>query len=746
MADVITRFKLETTQYDSKLRDASKALSDYSKHAELAGKDFDKVTQSQVEAARAFGNISTSATNAKDKVKELVAAYNDVAKAYNKLTDEQKNSDFGKAMSQSLQQLQGRIREAKQEMGSSGGGGLMGALDGLTSKFGISTKALGVWGVALGAGKAALDVAKDAFNASEAAMDEWGRVVASSQSIYEGFLNAINNGDISGYLSNIDQIVRAAREAYDELDKLGTMKTIQAPQISRQEAENNRMRMMIMTGRYIAPVDGRAPTPGLKSGDLLSKEQIHILERQLQGGMNTIVKLTRNEIDQTGRAIDAYYKKLATQSGMSLSEFRQGTSSWEEFSSRMRGYEQYKQWEAQAQTRFAQQGGRGFVNFDKDNPYAQYRKWGNFRIDKMGENSYNDLVGLIRSQQQQTNQLYSTMGQAYRTVNRAEGITVRGIMGGSGDGGRGGGGNVQVFDPTSIAAQEKRVQELTKAWREANEAEREYYKTQLDQAKYDLGVMNGSVKPVKGKVDVGDVSSVSVGMPMLQGSMGFDASKIKNEYQGLQETLQNLIRDQERFGGVSEEVWAKYQEMIDDTKEKIGKFTGNTNKNAKGTKNSWEDAAQAIGTVGSAMSSIEDPAAKVIGTVAQAIATVALGYAQATQQASTLGPWAWIAFAATGLATMISTITAIHSATGYAQGGIVKGTSYSGDNIYGGPDAMVNAGELVLSKAQQGNLATQLQSSGFGGRLVARLKGRDLLLSIDRELAATGKGQLLTFR
>ena len=741
MADVITRFKLETTQYDSKLRDASKALSDYSKQAELAGKDFDKVTQSQVEAARAFGNISTSATNAKDKVKELVAAYNDVAKAYNKLTDEQKNSDFGKAMSQSLQQLQGRIREAKQEMGSSGGGGLMGALDGLTSKFGISTKALGVWGVALGAGKAALDVAKDAFNASEAAMDEWGRVVASSQGIYEGFLNAINNGDISGYLSNIDQIVRAAREAYDELDKLGTMKTIQAPQISRQEAENNRMRMMIMTGRYIAPVDGRAPTPGLKSGDLLSKEQIHILERQLQGGMNTIVKLTRNEIDQTGRAIDAYYKKLATQSGMSLSEFRQGTSSWEEFSSRMRGYEQYKQWEAQAQTRFAQQGGRGFVNFDKDNPYAQYRKWGNFRIDKMGENSYNDLVGLIRSQQQQTNQLYSTMGQAYRTVNRAEGITVRGITGGSGGGGRGGGANVQVFDPTSIAAQEKRVQELTKAWREANEAEREYYKTQLDQAKFDLGVMNGSIKPVRGEVMRGE----SVGlMTMPKDGIGFDASRIKNEYQALQETLQNLIRDQVRFGGVSEEVWAKYQEMIDDTKEKIGKFTGNTNKNAKGTKNSWEDAAQAIGTVGSAMSSIEDPAAKVMGIVAQAIATIALTYAKSLE--GTFTPWDWIAGAAAGLAQMTAVISAIHSTTGYAQGGIVKGNSYSGDNIYGGPDAMVNAGELVLSKAQQGNLATQLQSSGFNGRMVARLKGRDILLSIDRELAATGKGQLLTFR
>ena len=139
--------------------------------------------------------------------------------------------------------------------------------------------------------------------------------------------------------------------------------------------------------------------------------------------------------------------------------------------------------------------------------------------------------------------------------------------------------------------------------------------------------------------------------------------------------------------------------------------------------------------------------------MAQAIATIALGYAQATTQASKMGPWAWIAFAATGLATMISTISAIHSATGYAQGGMIKGNSYSGDNIGGMVDGGaggfvgLNAGEVVLNRAQTGNLASQLQGNGFGNaRLVGRLKGRDILISIDRELSATGKGQLATWK
>ena len=114
--DVITRFKLETTAYDSKLRDASKGLADYAKTATAAGKEFGKFTQSNVEAARALGNITPSANNAKDKVKELVAAYNELAKAYNQLTKEQQQSDFGKAMAESLGKLKTQIADAKQEL------------------------------------------------------------------------------------------------------------------------------------------------------------------------------------------------------------------------------------------------------------------------------------------------------------------------------------------------------------------------------------------------------------------------------------------------------------------------------------------------------------------------------------------------------------------------------------------------------------------------------------------------------
>ena len=160
--------------------------------------------------------------------------------------------------------------------------------------------------------------------------------------------------------------------------------------------------------------------------------------------------------------------------------------------------------------------------------------------------------------------------------------------------------------------------------------------------------------------------------------------------------------------------------------------------------------ADVVGSIGDAFNAIEDPAAKVAGTVAQAIASVALGYAQATTQASSMGPWAWVAFAASGLAQMLTMISTIHSATGYAQGGIVKGNSYSGDNIYGGPDAMVNAGELVLTRAQQANLASNLEGSGGGfrdGQIVATIEGETIVLAAKRWKKRTGRmGENVSFK
>jgi hypothetical protein len=139
-----------------------------------------------------------------------------------------------------------------------------------------------------------------------------------------------------------------------------------------------------------------------------------------------------------------------------------------------------------------------------------------------------------------------------------------------------------------------------------------------------------------------------------------------------------------------------------------------------------------------------------MGTIAQAIATIALSFSQA--MLTPKDPWSWIAFAAAGTATMISTIAAIHSATGYAQGGIVDGrgggfvggTAYSGDNV---GNVRLDSGELVLNKSQQSNLASALDGNPMNSlKLTAVVSGEQILLVANRTTRRQGKGELLTWR
>lgn len=65
-------------------------------------------------------------------------------------------------------------------------------------------------------------------------------------------------------------------------------------------------------------------------------------------------------------------------------------------------------------------------------------------------------------------------------------------------------------------------------------------------------------------------------------------------------------------------------------------------------------------------------------------------------------------------------------------GGIIPGASFSGDKIL----ARVNSGELILNRAQQKNIASQLVAGGGTNRIdvnvVGRISGRDLELVMEK--------------
>ena len=189
-----------------------------------------------------------------------------------------------------------------------------------------------------------------------------------------------------------------------------------------------------------------------------------------------------------------------------------------------------------------------------------------------------------------------------------------------------------------------------------------------------------------------------------------------------------------------------------DTKNIINAAQQQEKESQKMAKN-WQAAGSAIQAVGNAMQQIEDPAAKVLGTIAQAVATMALSYSQAAASPAVTGTgWGWIAFAATGVATMLSSIAAIKQATaGFSNGGVIPGNSMSGDNLRGiTPDGTVyglNSQEIILNRAQQGNLASQLEGGGMKNlQLDTVISGESIQLVLNNRGRRTGRGEIVQSR
>ena len=231
MADSILKLKVESSEYDAKLKKAAEGIRHLADVAHQSGGELTGLEKSELDYIKALGEMETKSRSASGQVRELSSTYKELAVVYNNLNEVEKADEGGKALAASLETLKQRAQEAKAQLDTAtqslndngeAGKGTSGIMEMLKDKFTVNIDAIKLFNIGLQAAEGALNVAKDAFFNNEEQLDEWGRVVESSHSLYTGFLNALNTGDISGYLSNINNIVKAARDAYDALDALGT--------------------------------------------------------------------------------------------------------------------------------------------------------------------------------------------------------------------------------------------------------------------------------------------------------------------------------------------------------------------------------------------------------------------------------------------------------------------------------------------------------------------------------------------
>ena len=665
MADSILRLKVDSQEYDNKLKRAAQGLQQYAEGCRKAGGTLTQLDDGVLEFTRALGQMETVSKSAKGSIAEMTKAFTDMSVQYNKLTDEEKRSPFGKALAESLEQLKGRIQSGNAELKNIGDslnntGGILGQLK---DKFTINIDAITLFNKGLELSKAALDVAKDAFFSSETNVDDWGRTIAAAEGVYDSFLQSLNTGDFSGFIGHINEIINKAHDAYNALDELNTRMTIINTERTRLQARATELKAII-----------RRQGAGSEAGVAAQNEL-----RQLEGMLTQAFK-TESQLNMN--AFKAQVDAKLQNSGIKLSQ--------KDYDFLMRTFSSDASYMAMKR---GAKGGTGRT-YEIGGSYSEgsTSAYDNRNINQRLLDLFTDEWR--REYSPLLNAAFSARGGAASAM-----LSDARYLRGGGSGGSGGGsGSHNALGGIDINAL------------------------------------------VAGQWDKAMTKSMNAGVKALEfegPSAAWQAyvDSIKN---GSEEAEDSLKRLEDAFKALNN------AEGVEPAKE--------VTNDVKAMQDTIKTTANVVGTIGQAFNAIEDPAAKVASTVAMAIANVALAYADnlAKDQPNKWNIWSFIAAAAASTVSMVSTIASIHSATGYAEGGMIKGNSYSGDNLMAmGPNGLVglNAGEIVLNAAQSANVAKGLQgaSSLSGMSLKTKVRGTELLVWLDNSLAQSGRGELVTW-
>ena len=816
MAKTALELAVGTGQWNAGLKKAKSALDNFTQSQGGLQQALAKDSASMQQFVRMMGQAESNSKTAKGQMNDYKSTIEQLTMQYNRMTEAQKKTigqDYLQAIEQIKQKYQSVNHELQQmnhslsqtKIPESSGGGLFsgGKLDGMLQVFGgnLMTKAAGMAaGLAMEIGdavKQGIELAKQGegiriaferlgrgdilqglreathgtvtdlelmkaavkFNDFKLPVEELGTMLAFAQQkakdtgqSVDYMVDSIVTGLGRKSLMILDNLGLSAADIKEKMKETGDMTKAVGAIIREQmqkagdyietaadratKADVELKNAMEDLGRTFQPLTdaGTSMWTSLKVGalDLLNNAVRPLIDALTEAG-----RIRSNYADQGGNV--RVNRMIGTLGSISNSQYRQNVYNRQlsNFDTKIASYQQY---------------------------LADYKKW---QSDKTAVGAHDRMqaftkkTGLsIYSDVKEQLEVFKKMRAEY--VQGAKAIiegnpaplpteTTKEKGGKTGGGGRG--TKQTVYAEGSIAWQEQEVQRLTKAWKEAGDAVRDDYAVQLGYAKQRLAEMTGGFDPN----NVRPISDLTGRTPTANLTQGSEITvPVKMEIKSPVEQWQAEIKRLQELIG---QTWDSaaidvYTQKIDQLNEKINDFSHTSVRGGESSSKAWSSTASAISSVGSAINAIDDPTAKIIGLVAQGIASVVSATGIATEKAAGQSRhWAeYLAAAASITAQMIATISQIHSASGYAQGGMVKGHSYSGDNIMmpvdggAGGYSGLDAGEIVLNRSQQGAIASQLQNENGGLRVTGVLRGEDLLISIDKSARRQGRGELVFWK
>lgn len=558
---------------------------------------------------------------------------------------------------------------------------------GMDAVMGKAMKRMG----AMAAAWASVEVAAKAFNktiaGSQTLTDAWGRTMQASTRVVDGFFESLAQGSFQSFLGGLDSMIAKAREAYDAIDTLGTYDIFAGPLKAKYEAEIRKLKYEIRAG--VGNADEK-------------KAEIRAIEEKMLG-------LAGRESQLSGSAASKLLASFANaKGGMGTLEelFMSGDQAQNvalaKYEALKKKYSKTVEVEkVVGTTSFGMPiMGKGEVTqwvSEEIREQAETLK----TFGEMSDEKLQEVANLYVRQYRSQADVYAKKMENLETLRY------------KGPGGGAGGYTAQKFDVTGMKAPEMG---LTRSMAEL-EAQLAVWQQKLKEATTSAGMQaaEAMIESLQAKIEAQPIA-LRLDLP-------------EEEVAGITQTMQDLGE--------------RIRSDIKPLKVKIDpKPLENTDKEVMSVGDHLDGVSKSFGAMGQVIQMLEDPSAKVAGIVMSAVANVAQSFSMALAGAK--DPWTWIAAAASGTAVMISTITAIKSATAgsYAEGGVVRGGAFAGDAV----PIMANAGEVVLNAAQQQNLAGQLQPRDMGGERQPYTNGEMMFLGISNYLKRSGKGEIVTTR
>lgn len=813
MADSVVKLRIDSSEYESKMKRAAAGLLEFEDKCRRAGTTIGALDDQSLKYVQSLGKMVTQASNTKGSLREMTTALTDMTAIYRRLTDEEKKGMFGQELAKQIKVIEERAASLQDTMGDVAAAikakasdtgmfdQIAGGIQGVTTAFQIGQGAANLFGIEIGdnvqviaklqsamavtsglmqaqnllqresammMGVAAVQaralaaaqalagketkiatLAQTAFNAVAKAnpyvllasavaavgvallgFSKNAKTAAESQeTMTDAMKDAQRMADV--YNNTMQSSFSSLRSKYDELQRAwNSLKN------DHQRTEWIKENQQAFRELGIE-VNSTKQAEDVFNGNTDAVVQSFVRRAQAAARVAQLTELYRKQIELLDKrsATSAAISSDAQRSGRHANAGDPVPEGWR--NSRYGRVNNAGQWE------FTAEGARLYSGSDTSTAQSIQA------IDRQLEQNAAEIEKVKRS-------IGNEVGSTYYGGNRHGTGSNRSSVGSHTAGNTTTTSTKPEYIPLegSIDAQMAKVQELQKAWHAvATEQERAQIKAALDKETEALDQMQGKVQEVREEY-----------IPLI-GSIDYQEQKVA----ALTAAWKAAADDDSRRRVLDE---LNQQKAVLDAME--GKETISTAKGNETSREKGMSIDQRIGRFGSGLGSIEggmrqmgvelpNGINKLIGaiqgvsTVIQGVQSVIEAFSIGSQAANTIAVSA-NTVALAGLTTAMSINTATNFIPFFSHGGIahaaqglyipqyhgpkVPGSSFSGDNV----PALLDSGELILNKAQQGVIGEMLNGASPVQELYSRISGEDIILSVNNTLKRTGRGEIVTSR